>query len=131
MRYLLDTHALLWFLENNPALSRRAKGLIEDTGNEMFVSVVTFFEITIKLKVGKLTLPDPLAEVILRTAQNQIQFLPLDPAHTTAYEQIPLLPDHRNPFDRLLIATAFHEKLTVITTGARFNRYPDFITTAW
>lgn len=131
MRYLLDTHALLWFLENNPALSARAKSLIEATEHDILVSVVSFFEVSIKLKIGKLILPDPLEEVIRRTVRNQMRILPLDPLHTVAYGQIPLLPDHRDPFDRLLIATAFHEKIPIITTDANFKRYSDLVTTVW
>ncbi len=105
--------------------------MIEAVENEILVSVVSFFEVSIKMKVGKLILPDPLEEVIRRTVQNQIRLLPLDPSHTVAYEQIPLFPDHRDPFDRLLIATAFYENIPVVTTDANFRRYPDFISTVW
>jgi PIN domain nuclease of toxin-antitoxin system len=80
MTLLLDTHALIWFLENNPALSSKLKSLIEDSKNEVFVSIISFYEIAIKLSVGKIILPDSLEDIILKTTNNDIQILGLLPS---------------------------------------------------
>ena len=124
MRLLLDTHILLWVLEGNPQLSPKAKELIRNTANEVFVSAASLLEIAIKIKIGKLhtqRTPTAIAQEMERVLA--IQLLPVLPYHLDAYQSIPLYDDHRDPFDRLVIATALAENLTLISDDSKFDRY--------
>ncbi|TAG22315.1 MAG: type II toxin-antitoxin system VapC family toxin [Cytophagia bacterium] len=131
MRYLLDTHALLWFLEGSNQLSSRAKILIEDTENEIFVSIASFFEIAVKVRVNKIQLSKALQDIYEDTLTAQIRILPISQVHIFVYQDIPLLETHRDPFDRLLIATALQEKLPIITIDNQFKNYPNLISVVW
>lgn len=131
MGVLLDTHSLLWFLEGNVQLSSSAKSVIEDTEHEVFVSNVSFYEAAIKLAIGKLNLEVSLAQTIENTLVNGIKLLPLGNSHIIAYERIPLSSDHRDPFDRMLVAVALTEHCTLITRDKKFNRYQDLVPLFW
>lgn len=118
MKFLLDTHALLWWLDNNPTLSRKAKQVISLEKNIIYVSAVSAWEIAIKKSLGKLEAPDNLEEVIKIN-----NFIPLPISFTHALD-IGKLPNyHEDPFDRLLIAQAKYEKLTLITRDANIIKY--------
>src|ERR1035438_6959601 len=101
MRLLLDTHILLWWLANNPSLSVRARELIADPDNAVFVSAVSLWEIRLKQSLGKLQLPADFEE---RLAGESFESLPLLAAHAREVATLPW--HHRDPFDRLLIAQA-------------------------
>jgi PIN domain nuclease of toxin-antitoxin system len=131
MTLLLDTHALIWFLENNPALSSKLKSLIEDSKNEVFVSIISFYEIAIKLSVGKIILPDSLEDIILKTTNNDIQILGLLPSYIVKYQEIPINVEHKDPFDRILVASAVVEKIPIITIDEKFDLYKSIISTIW
>ena len=131
MQILLDTHALIWFLENNPSLSKRAKTIIEDPDNEIFVSIVSFYEMSIKLTIGKLTLPDSLEDTITKAINNNIQIHELNRHHIVQYQEIPLISDHKDPFDRMIIATAIHEHLDIISVDENFTKYESFVNIIW
>ncbi|GAB2553281.1 type II toxin-antitoxin system VapC family toxin [Spirosoma aerophilum] len=129
MRLLIDTHILLWVLEADPQLSARAAELIRSTTNEVFVSAASLLEISIKKKIGKLDTTRSSTEVFQEmTGVLAIQLLPVLPRHLDAYQSIPLYEDHRDPFDRLLIATAFADNLTLISDDGKFDRYTPFVT---
>jgi len=129
MSYLLDTHILLWMLENDSRLSPSVLALVTDRANPLFVSVASLFEIAIKTKIGKLDTQRKLTEIADELTQVlAIELLPIQPAHLDAYEVIPLYDDHRDPFDRLLIATALAEGLTFISEDKRLERYGNWIT---
>lgn len=131
MRYLVDTQALIWFAENNPRLSDLAKGLIENPENEIFVSQFSYVEIAIKIAVKKLTLEKGLSSLMVECQEQRIITLAVQTSHVLAYNDIPLLENHRDPFDRMIIATAIVENLSVITSDEKFNWYPDLIRVAW
>lgn len=129
MRLLIDTHILLWVLEANPQLSARAAELIRSTTNEVFVSAASLLEISIKKKIGKLDTTRTTTDIFQEmTRVVAIQLLPILPHHLDAYQSIPLYEDHRDPFDRLLIATAFADTLTLISDDSKFDRYTPFVT---
>lgn len=129
MSYLLDTHILLWMLENDSRLSPSVLALVTDRANPLFVSVASLFEIAIKTKIGKLDTKRKFTEIADELTQVlAIELLPIQPAHLDAYEVIPLYDDHRDPFDRLLIATALAEGLTLISEDKRLERYGNLIT---
>ena len=110
MNILLDTHVLIWALENNPTLSDSARNSITLASNVVFVSSISIWEIAIKKKLGKLETPDNLQEEI-----ELHRFTPLQINFDHA-ELAGKLPDiHKDPFDRMLIAQAIIEKLTLVT----------------
>jgi len=128
MRLLLDTHILLWMLEANPQLSVEARELIRNTANEVFVSAASLMEIAIKTKIGKLDTQRTPTEITREmTHMLAIQLLPVLPQHLDAYQSVPLFDDHRDPFDRLLIATALAEGFTLISDDRKFERYTHLI----
>ena len=119
MNLLLDTHALLWWLDDNPTLSAEARDAIADGRNLVFVSAVAIWEIRIKQALGKLQLPANFREVLDGQAFDELP-LAVDHAHRLA--ELP--PLHRDPFDRMLVAQAMAERLTVVTRDPDIARYP-------
>ena len=123
MRLLLDTHTLLWLLVNDPALSAKARQTIEDPANQSFISIVTLWEIAIKSGTGKLALPAPFSTVFpAELVQNGIGVLSVEVPHLEALLQ--LLSIHRDPFDRLLVAQAIVEGMTLVTSDVQLANYP-------
>jgi PIN domain nuclease of toxin-antitoxin system len=120
--YLLDTHTFLWFLGGDEQLPQTARQLIEDMDNEVLLSTVSLWEIAIKSSLGKLTLVEPFDKLIPREMMaNEIQLLPIS---ISALSQLTTLPfHHRDPFDRLIIAQAMTENLTVIGKDPAFSQY--------
>jgi PIN domain nuclease of toxin-antitoxin system len=128
MRLLLDTHALLWWVDDDPQLSTQARNLIGDAENDCYVSLVSAWEMAIKCATGQLK----LAVSVQRYYQehlpaNDFQLLPIDLGHATLVETLPL--HHRDPFDRLLIAQAWQEGLTLVSSDTAFDAYG--ITRVW
>ena len=131
-RYLLDTHSLIWFPENNPRFPRKAMSIAEDGNNTILFSQVSLFEIATKQKVGKSLGMSVSAEEFYHQAINSgLIFLSIQNEHIYNYNQIPSVENHRDPFDRLLIATANHEKATIITGDEKFALYGDFVKVLW
>ena len=122
MRLLLDTNVLLWWVNGDPALPRRAVAAIENPDHDCLVSLVSAWEMAIKASIGKLTLPAPVGRFFPEQAQaNRFAVLGIDLAHIARSEH--LEPHHRDPFDRLLIAQALEERLPVVTADPVFRRY--------
>ena len=119
MNLLLDTHVFLWAVDDNPNLSTSAREAIIDGSNIVYVSAATAWEISIKRAIGKLRIPesDYLEELRLH------RFTPLSitTEHSLAVEKLPLF--HNDPFDRMLIAQAQMEKLTIVTRDQRLTEY--------
>jgi PIN domain nuclease of toxin-antitoxin system len=116
---LLDTHTFLWAIDDDPRLTQKARDAIVDGKNVVFVSAATAWEIAIKKAIGKLNTPSGnyLEELKLH------RFTPLDitTEHALAVENLPNL--HKDPFDRMLVAQASVEKLTLVTTDSRLKAY--------
>ncbi len=122
MRVLLDTHTFLWFILDDPLLSTTAKALIEDSSNSIAVSPASYWEIAIKIKLGKYALPMPYqAFMESHLAANDFDILPIMPKHTALLIEMPL--HHKDPFDRLLIAQALFEKIPVISADKHLDSY--------
>lgn len=124
MRLLLDTHAVIWALEDSASLSSVARELIIDPDNQILVSATSAIEIAIKRSVGKLEAPDDL-----RSAIDAAGFIPLTIDFATAERLASLPHHHRDPFDRLLIAQALAENVAIVTRDSAFAAYP--VTTIW
>jgi PIN domain nuclease of toxin-antitoxin system len=119
---LLDTHAFLWFLDNDPQLSATAKRLIEDPINRKFVSMATCWELAIKVGLRKLDLGELATTFLPRElAANHFDLLGIELRHATFVETLPL--HHRDPFDRLLIAQSMIEAIPVISVDVAFDVY--------
>jgi PIN domain nuclease of toxin-antitoxin system len=118
MNLLLDTHVLLWWLDDNTRLSARAKTAITNGENVVFVSAVTIWETRIKEALGKLKLPRNFRSVL----ETQ-PFIMLDISAEHAHAIAKLPAHHRDPFDRMLIAQAQVERLTLITSDTRIKQY--------
>ncbi len=122
MRVLLDTHALLWWLFNDPKLSQLARDLIKEPGNTVLMSSASAWEIATKYRLGKLPEAGEVAQnlpELLRTAR--IDVLPISVEHALAAGHLP--GPHRDPFDRMLIAQAQLERIPIITTDGEFSKY--------
>ena len=117
-RLLVDTHALLWWLTDDPALSPSARDAIADPVNEPLVSAASVWEIAIKRSLGKLTAPDDLPE---RIAEEGFAWLPISASHAWQVRGLPL--HHRDPFDRVLVAQALIERLPIVTADQHFGQY--------
>lgn len=128
MRLLLDTHAFLWFIAGDQRLSNHARELIADIDNEAHLSVGSLWEIAIKFSIGKLTLSEPFEDLISgQLIWNDIQVLPIRLADLSLVARLPF--HHRDPFDRLIIAQAISNELTIISRDSEFAGYP--VTTVW
>lgn len=122
MRLLLDTHAFLWLSLDDPQLGRRAHDLIADTDNELVLSPASYWELAIKISLGKYRLGEPLDEFVNREVQkNGVTVLPIQPTHAAQVVGLPY--HHRDPFDRLLIAQAMVEQLALVSKDAVFDSY--------
>lgn len=128
MKLLLDTHVFLWWNEDNPSLSRRVRRLLSDSATELSLSVVSAWEIVLKVRTSKLGLPaSPGAYIPARLAHYRIELMPLTLAHVLASD---MLPDHhRDPFDRMLVAQAQIEHLPIATRDSQIRKYD--VETIW
>jgi len=122
MNLLLDTHTLLWFVLGDAQLSAAARQLIEDATNPKFVSPATYWEIAIKISIGKYALNETYETFIDRAIrQNGFFILPIEPRHTALLINMPF--HHRDPFDRLIIAQAIVEGIAIVSADPVFDDY--------
>jgi PIN domain nuclease of toxin-antitoxin system len=119
---LLDTHAFLWWVEDSPRLTRKARTAISAREETCFLSVASWWEMAIKISRGRLTLTEPLDRFIAeQMGANGFRPLPLMLPHAARVSTLPF--HHRDPFDRLLVAQALVEDLSVVSADAVFRRY--------
>ncbi len=122
MRLLLDTHAMYWYVEGDPRLSATARTLVQDASNEVLISPASYWEIAIKISIGKWQLNRTYEEFIdIGLKQYGFQVLPILPAHTARL--IGLAFHHKDPFDRLLAAQALVERIPLASADAIFDQY--------
>lgn len=125
MRLLLDTHVALWAISNSPRLSARARSLILDPANSMYVSTASVWEITIKHMLGKGDMPVSGSQAAAYFLAAGYAELPIFNAHLALLETLP--SHHADPFDRLLVAQALAEPLRLVTHDDSIARYSDSI----
>lgn len=118
MRLLLDTHVLIWWLEDSPRLGDQARSAIADGANQVFVSAVSACEMSVKAAKGKIRAPTDLARQV---ADNSFEEMPLTIRHGALVRDLPA--HHGDPFDRMLVAQAVCEGLTVVTADQQMSSY--------
>jgi len=122
MNVLLDTHAFLWFVQDDPKLSNAARALIESGETRPFLSIASLWEIAIKMSLGKLELTQPYEEFIpQQLAANGIGILNITIEHTAAVASLPF--HSRDPFDRLLVVQSKIEEMTLVSADPAFDTY--------
>ena len=126
MKYLLDTHIFLWSLFSPEKISRHVAKLIEKSGNRIFVSTITFWEIALKFSLGKLELegikPDALPEFAHKMS---FELLSLSAEDAASFYHLPRIT-HKDPFDRMLIWQAIREKMVLISKDSKMATYEDY-----
>ncbi|MGD1929223.1 MAG: type II toxin-antitoxin system VapC family toxin [Leptolyngbyaceae cyanobacterium] len=122
MRFLLDTHAFLWFVLDSPKLSQAASQLIQNPAYDILISPASYWEIAIKVSLGKYQIPEAFQSWMEhQITMNSFNVLPIAVAHASMVSTLPF--HHRDPFDRLLCAQALVEKIPIISTDGVFDRY--------
>jgi len=121
MKYLLDTHMVLWLAENSPKLSNTVKAIILNEANEKFVSIASCWEVSVKLSLNKLELDGGTQEFFNIIHENGYNLLHIEKEYLIALETLPF--HHRDPFDRIIITTATSEKLILLTDDFQLLKY--------
>lgn len=122
MKLLTDTHAMLWWLRDDRRLSQRARALLGDGANELLWSVASSWEIAVKLGIGKLQLDRPLERLFADIVGEQgAVVLPIGHEHCSRLAGLPL--HHRDPFDRMLVAQAQHERVPILSSDSKLAAY--------
>ena len=121
MKLLLDTHIVLWFWDNVEKLSKESLSAIIEPSNKKYISIISAWELAIKINIGKLTFEGGVANFFKMVEENGFELLPVKEDHIKRLETLPL--HHRDPFDRLLLAAAISEQMTFITSDKEFAQY--------
>ena len=122
MKLLLDTHVFLWWIGDSDKLSQSARDALTDSTNDLFFSTASAWEMAIKLRTGKLSLSEDLDRFLPTQLQrNAIQVIPIGLSHAMHVRRLPL--HHRGPFDRMLVAQATLEEMTLLTADPWIRRY--------
>jgi PIN domain nuclease of toxin-antitoxin system len=122
MKLLLDAHIFLWAITDDARLSPKYQKLFADEGNDLYLSVVSIWEILIKVGIGKLPVPTPAAAYIARHMdRNRIGVLTIQSGHLAELEGLP--PLHKDPFDRMLVAQSRFEKMSILSMDSALRGY--------
>ena len=121
MKYLLDTHAALWLFEGNEKLSQAAKEIIFDEKNEIYISVLSAWEVAVKVSLNKLVFDGGSEAFLYASEINNIELVNVQGDYIVIVEKLPFI--HSDPFDRLLISTAISENMTIITVDENIKKY--------
>lgn len=125
MKLLLDTHSFLWFITSDSKLSDHAHGLISDRRNDILISPASYWEVAIKVSLKKYPLAVSFEKFIAEgIAGNNFGILPVEVRHPVALARLPFPPDHKDPFDRLIVAQAIVEEIPVVSIDPKLDAYP-------
>ena len=127
MKYLLDTHAVIWYFDDSPKLSEKIKEIIDNSENNICISSVSLWEIAIKINIGKLDVDFTLDELLIEIKENDFDILQIEDEYLQELSSLPFI--HKDPFDRFIIATALAEDLTIITADENIQKYD--VSWAW
>ncbi|MCL2708691.1 MAG: type II toxin-antitoxin system VapC family toxin [Defluviitaleaceae bacterium] len=121
MKYLLDTHILIWYIENSPKLHKKHEIIIDDDENGIFVSAVTYWEIALKISLGKLKMSLSFKDFVENIEKRKFTILQIKNDYLECLLKMPFI--HRDPFDRMIVSTATVEKLSIITMDENIMKY--------
>jgi PIN domain nuclease of toxin-antitoxin system len=133
MKLLLDTHTILWSIAKTEKLSHKVKEAITDTGNDVFVSSISFWEIAIKYHLKKLELPNiDILKIPSICEEMGFAYTDISPIIAITSFQLPYKQDHKDPFDRMLIHLAIKNAYTLVTCDSKATLYePDGLQHFW
>jgi PIN domain nuclease of toxin-antitoxin system len=120
-KYLLDTHALLWMQDDSELISTDLRKTLSAKDSHLHLSIASLWEIVIKQQIKKLKLEYSLAEIAAYCLENNIVILPVSLAHITQYSSLPLI--HRDPFDRIIVATSLCDSITLVSKDKQLKAY--------
>ena len=121
MRYLLDTHAIIWYVEDSSELPKKIADIIDNPENEIYISLISLWEIALKASLGKLDLKLPIDEFLINIRSRDFIFLQIKDEYLSRLLGLPFV--HKDPFDRLIISSALAEDLTIITVDENIKKY--------
>jgi PIN domain nuclease of toxin-antitoxin system len=121
MNYLIDTQIFLWFISGSTELSEKAREILEDEENDIFISIASLWEISIKTALGKLAIKGNYETVIADVTENEIELLPINFIHTVAQNRLPFY--HKDPFDRIIVSQAIVEEMNLVSSDVIFDDY--------
>lgn len=128
MKLLIDTHIFLWIFDSNGKLTKQQIAVLESAETDIYVCHYTIMEIAIKLAIGKLPSSDlSMSDFFEQAAMKGINILPSKEDYAVNYLQVPFFENHRDPFDRFIIATAKTEGLSIMTNDEKFKLYEGFV----
>ncbi|MDR0814911.1 MAG: type II toxin-antitoxin system VapC family toxin [Bacteroidales bacterium] len=122
MRLLIDTQSFIWFSEDDKRLPTAVRTMMDDNTNSLVISIASFWEITIKMSLGKLILSENIETMINMAVNNGFEILPIKPTHLISLSALDLF--HKDPFDRIIIAQAITENMSTISSDNIFSSYP-------
>lgn len=122
MNCLLDSHTYLWWLADPTKIGETARSQLCDPANTVFVSVVTFWELSIKISLGKLSLARDISRLVAELPDDGMRLLEISTDHCVTVAKLPF--HHRDPFDRMLLSQAIREDLTLLSCDQEFQNYP-------
>jgi len=121
VKYLLDTHAVIWYFEDSPELPQKITELIDDPKINIYICSVSLWEIAIKINIGTLKLSMPFEDLISNIRNRDFDIIQIEDEYLKQLSKLPFL--HKDPFDRLIISSALAEKLTIITADENIQKY--------
>ena len=122
MKILIDTHIFLWAITDDPRLSSTHRAFYLDPANDLYLSVASIWEMLIKTGLGKLSLPAPAADYIVKQMEkNRLLLLTIRVSHLAVLERLP--PVHRDPFDRMMVAQARAESIPLLSADSNLRKY--------
>ena len=121
MRYLLDTHAIIWYFEDSQELPDRIFEIIDNDGISVYISSVSLWEIALKINLGKLDMQLPLYELLNHIKKSDFTILQIEDEYLNGLATLPTI--HKDPFDRMIISSAIANNLTIITVDDNIHKY--------
>lgn len=124
MKYLIDTHVLIYLgCGYTEQIGKKALEIYKDPDTRIFVSQISFWEIAIKINIGKLHIPIGLQNVIVQSQQAGIETITVQNSHILYYQSLDIMENHKDPFDRFIISTAVSEDLKILSSDKKFDLY--------
>lgn len=121
MKYLIDTHTFIWFIEGSPLVGSKIRSLIENSNNQIYISIASLWEISIKTSLRKLSMSMPYDFVYDDLKRLQIELLHIKFEHTALINKLPF--HHKDPFDRMIVSQAICENLDLLSCDDKFDKY--------